>query len=477
MTTMYQIQRKDGQGPSERVAASDLMTACARLSSDGAHALSIENLSEAPVPPQNSTIGGTLVTDDAAKARIHAQHAALRTAGIAVDEGKQLYATGTRMADVGYGTQKARKAEHDAKLPIRDVMAALASTVESEQRDDIECSAAEFGRALSVNGKVSAFGLAVSEQAIRGLATRLESPCLSYVLGIRGRIAAETARGDGADVDAIRADKAQLATILRHECLRAGDVSLKLRTRKGAGDIFAVVSPAYTPADAPELLARIGQGLPSDARGSWAYDPESTSWELRASVWTPTPTNEQCVGEPFEGFVSFKSKDNGAGRLSGGGGVTMLACLNAGTYSADSASVSRTHRKSILVDVGAMLRGSLKAIEVLCEAWGTARDATIEVPTGVRISDAIPGFWRYCLTARGGELAGVLPGRTETHVEGLTRAYAHERRDTDRIVKSDLAQGWTKYIQSAPSDVRRDAESAIGSWLVSDRPVRCEVRA
>ena len=175
--------------------------------------------------------------------------------------------------------------------------------------------------------------------------------------------------------------------------------------------------------------------------------------------------------------MSFKSKDNGNGRLSGGGGVMMLACLNAGTYSADASNVSRTHRKHILFDVESMLRGSLKAIHVLCEAWGTARTESLAIPTGVPINEAIPGFWRYCLTARSSELAGVLPGRTETHIAGLTAAYKHERRNTTDVVKADLAQGWTKYIQGSPSDVRRDAESAIGSWLVSEKPVRCEVRA
>ena len=229
MTTVYEIKRKDGSGEARRVALADLMATCAAMSADGLHPLDIVEA------PKNSTFGGEFVTDDAAKARIMAQQSALRAAGVAVDETQQRYATGVRMADVGYATQGARKAEHDAKQPIADAMAELAEVVRSEERKDVEVSAAEFARNLTVNGKVSAFGLAVSEQAIRGLSTRLESPCLSYVLGIRARIAAEVAKGDHADTSAIHADKAQLAEILQHECKRAGDVTLKLRTRKAAG--------------------------------------------------------------------------------------------------------------------------------------------------------------------------------------------------------------------------------------------------
>jgi len=41
----------------------------------------------------------------------------------------------------------------------------------------------------------------------------------------------------------------------------------------------------------------------------------------------------------------------------------------------------------------------------------------------VPIEEAIPGFYRCMLTARRGELVGVLPGRTATHVEALSAAY------------------------------------------------------
>ena len=195
-------------------------------------------------------------------------------------------------------------------------------------------------------------------------------------------------------------------------------------------------------------------------------------------MWTPTPVSEQAVGEAFEGYVSFKSKDAGNGRLQGGGGVSLLRCLNASTYTADGQSVNRTHQSKILADIGAMLEGSLAAIEALCNAWGLARVTPLDVPAGVSVNDAIPGFWRYCLTSRGSDLAGVLPGRSETHVTGLTQAFHAERRNPRVLVQADLAQGWTRYIQGQPSDVRRDAESAAGTWLASLRAgkVGCDLR-
>lgn len=469
---MFTIKRKDGQGETLTVDSTGLMAACDKLSEGSRYALDIQPAEPTPAPRVNSTFGGALVTDASARTRIEATHTALRAAGVAVDTTQQRYATGVRLADVGYSTQRARKQEHDEQAPLSEAIEALRATVEAEKREDVEVSAAEFGRSLHVNGKVTAYGLDLTEHAIRGLAARLESPMISYLMGLRDRIA--NASGD---VDGATADRRMLAEVLSHECKRAGDTTLQLRTRKGPGDVYAVVSPSYTPADAPALLKRIAPSLPRDARGTWAYDPKSTAWELRASVWTPTPVDEQAVGEAFQGYVSFHGKDAGNGRLRGGGGVLMLACLNAGTYAAESSDVARTHRKHVLLDVARMLRTSLRAVTALCEAWGSARDEVLPIPSGVSINEAVPGFWRYCLTARGSDLAGVLPGRTETHVQALTQAWAGERRDRSRVVKSDLAQGWTRYVQEQPGDVRRDAESAIGSWLVSRSPVRYEARA
>lgn len=430
---------------------------------------------------------GRQVLDEQARTRIESLQGELRKAGVAVDAGRQLYATGTRMARVGYETQADRKVEHDQKLPLHDAAHGLISQVLSERREDIVVTAREFASSLKVNGKVTSHGLSLSEQAIRGLLGRIESPALSYVLGIRDRIAGRVVLMRSIEVPDQRAtcaaenaaDKRQLAEVLEHECRRNPDVELKLRTRRCVGDVFAVVSPSYAVADAPEVLSQILDGLPRDARGSYSYDAASTSWELRASVWTPTPVEEQAVGEPFEGYVSFAARDNGTARLRGGGGVTMLACLNAGTYTAAGSDVSRVHRGKILVDVGAMLDGGLKAIHALCAAWGTAREEVVPVPealTGVPISQLIPGFWWGEFGNRKSELAGVLPGRTSEHVRGLTEAYAAERRDPERLVRADMAQAWTRYIQGQPAPVRRDAEAAVGSWLVSGRPVRFEHR-
>jgi len=67
---------------------------------------------------------------------------------------------------------------------------------------------------------------------------------------------------------------------------------------------------------------------------------------------------------------------------------------------------------------------------------------------------------------------GVLRGSTKSHVAGLVDAFHSERRDSDRLVKADFAQAWTKYIQGQPAPIRRDAEAAVASWMVSGKPVR-----
>ena len=153
----------------------------------------------------------------------------------------------------------------------------------------------------------------------------------------------------------------------------------------------------------------------------------------------------------------------------------IIRCLNASTYTADGQEVSRVHRGNIMLDIAAMTRASMQAINVLCDAWGKARGEAVNVPAGVSLQEAIPGFWRHLLTAKSSDLAGVLVGRSESHVEGLTSAFHQERREPHRLVKADFAQGWTKYIQSQPDTVRREGESAIADWIVNNGRIACEL--
>jgi hypothetical protein len=439
---------------------------------------SIEGDATAPAKPVSASWTST-VSDDTAKARIDAQQAALRAGGLTGighkatgGDGEQFYANGTRMMDVGYATQAGRKAEHDKSMLLADAAHALSSMVRAEGRSDRECSARDFGQAIEVNGKITAFGYSLTERAIRGLFARLEQGkgsvgAMGYVLGLRERIAgAHLTMPEGAERSRIiAASKCEIADVLRKECLHAGDVAFKVRTRNAPHDIFALVSPSYANADAPESMGELVTRLPASARGAFTYDATSTSWELRASVWTPTPVEEQAVGEAFEGYASFRGRDNGTGRWEGGGGVTFIRCLNASTYTADSAKVSRVHRGAVLSDVKAVVDGASAACSILCKAWGVNRERVLALPSGVPIEVAIPGFYRALLTDRR-ELLPVLRGRTEANVEGLTRAYWSELRGERSIVhRSDLAQGWTKYAQSQGVEARSEAEAAIGSWL------------
>lgn len=435
---------------------------------------------ESRIERQTSEFGaGNQVVDSEAKARNERTQEALREAGMDVDSSRQLYATGTRMAQVGYDTQRDRAREHAGKLPVAEAAAQLVNIIEAERRRNITVDAETFGKKLSVNGALAFDGLKLREQAIRGLLSRMESPALRYVLGLRDRIAGEGCK-EAPTPEQKKMDRESLVDVLQRECKRFPGLQLNLRARDGLGDIFAVVSPDYGVADAPEVMPSILDVLPEDARASFSYDPVSTSWEMRANVWTPTPVDMQAVGEAFEGFSSFRGKDNGTGRIEGGGGLLILACLNAGTLVTNSEGVSRVHRKRVLVDLHTMAEGAAQAIVALCKAWSIARGQKIARPADdagklIPLVEAIPGFYRHMLTARKGELVGVLPGRTEGHVKSLALAYQDQRRDTKDITRADLAQGFTKYIQGQATPVRRQAEAAIGKWLVSSERVNYAV--
>lgn len=423
-------------------------------------------------PAGNSTFSKQ-VHDDDAQQRIEQQHEMLRERGVNVDANRQLFATGTRMANIGYATQEQRKREHENMRPLAEVTAALADTVRAERRVNRVVTAGDFATKLSINGKLTFDGYELREQALRGLLLRLESPAAAYVFGVRDRMREEKS------VDARLLDKGIILDTLQRECRRNPRVKLNLRMRDALHDIFAVVSPAYGEADAPAVLPAVTDALTSyqGVRGTSSYDPGTTAWEVRAQVHTPTPTQRQAVGEPFRGYVSVRSRDNGTGRLSGGGGVLLIACLNATVYVAGQNSVSRVHRGRIMVNLSSMVGQAVRNIDALCEAWGMARLDVIELPTDeqgklIPIEQAISGFYRHMLTERRGELVGVLPGRTNTHADALQAVYFDQRRNCDAVTRADLAQGVTRYIQHMPLPVQQDAEVAVAGWLRSERAVQ-----
>jgi hypothetical protein len=419
----------------------------------------------------------TQVVDESAKTRIEAIHEALTANGVQVNASEQLYATGTRMAREGYSTQESRKVKHDRSMPLRDAGEALCQAVRDEQREDIFLSAREAADSIETNGQITLAGKALTETAIRGLLTKIDSPAMTYVIGVGRRILDE-AGNEAPDYAAMLQDRAKIAEVLQYELRRRGDVELKLRTRANPGDIYAVVTPSYVDADAPKLVPSIVEAFSSDAKGTWRYDPATTSWELQASVWTPTTVQEQAVGEPFRGYGSFQSRDNGTGRFRGGGGVEMLRCLNASVYLAKSAKVSRVHRGTILEDISLVVDAAAKSIETLIKIWADSRLQVVALPAPedrpTPIEVAIPGFWRALLTDRRSELQGVLTGKVETHVSNLSAAYFDERRDKSQIVRSDFGQGWTRYIQDLSAPTQRDGEIAISQWLANRRPMRYE---
>jgi hypothetical protein len=463
---------------------------------------SIEALTPEPAPPPPTPIRKAAVVapvasvsvkagevDESAKKRIDEQQKALREAGVKGlgfrgegGDGDQFFRNGTRMLDSAYGLQDSRKAEHEAKIPIEEAAMGLSAKVRAEGREDYLCTARDVANNIEVHGQVKVFGRKLTEQAIRGLTGRCESPALSYILGLYERVASERAKEDSERNDkAIEEDLAKAADVVRHECLRNGDKTLKLRMRANPNDIFACVSPGFAPADAPEVVTQVLGKLPKGAKGTWTYHPVSTQWELRADVWTPTPTDKQAVGEPFAGYASFRARDNGTSRFNGGGGIEVLRCLNASVYVAEMAGTSRVHRGLIMYDIEKMLAGATAAISVLCKAWGQNREIEIPMPVDaeeklIPLSEAIPGFWRSMLTDRRSELVGILPGRTENHVKVLSSTFASERRVPDRLVRSDFGQALTRYVQRFPLPIQREAEATVGSWLLNPKPFRCELR-
>lgn len=456
----------------------------------------IDNLPEVAKAPVFSDFGsGNQIMDHNAAARLSATYDNLEAngiKGIARETTAMGYQPGMRMAEIGYDSQAQRKLDHEGKMPVVQAIEELNSIIASEQRRDVEVTTKELISSVTDTGKLKVLNFNLKDHALKGLFTRLnandagtkdmpvKASGLSRILELQERIATATildeknrqsrvapaiARYDEV-AKMIASDRMELAHCLRHELARFPDIRLKLRVRENPAlqDIFAILSPGYTVADAPLITPEfLKVGVPSDARGNWTYDSNTTAWSIEIATWTPTDTLSQVIGEPVSGMVSFSGKDNGTGRLNGDGGILIIQCLNASLYSAGDVEVSRVHRGKVLFDAQKMLRAALHSINTLSEAWGNNRKIVIEPPSTMTLEQAMPGFWRALMNK--GDLVSILPGRKENHVKGLTRTYFDERRDNDRLIRSDMAQGWTKYIQDQPNNVRREAEQAIGSWL------------
>jgi hypothetical protein len=423
----------------------------------------------APAAPANST-WGEQVMDDVARTRIEEQEKAFAAAGVTINRAEQAYASGTRMADIGYQTQTDRKKAHE-KLPLAvDEMAHLEEVIRAEKRHERIVKARDMAKLLSINGALKVDGFKLRENAIRNLVARIESPALRYLLGVRDRITSQDASPEQKTHD-----KALLLSTLQGELERFGDVELKLRLRDGVGDCFTVVSPTYAVADFPTARPIIARNLPDGARGKVSYDRTSTTWQVQVESFTPTPVQLQAVGEAFRAGGSVRSGDAGFDGYEGGSFLELLRCLNATTFLAELEAASRRHVGNVTRDLPALIRAAFRGVEAAMAVWGAARADVIAIPTVkeelVPIEVAIPGFYRAMLTARKGELVGVLPGRTDGHIVQLAQHFTAERRTPDAVTRADLANGWTAYQQTFPAPVQRAAESAIGSWLSRREPV------
>lgn len=400
------------------------------------------------------------VADPEAAERITAQRTIMADRGHGISSDVQLYATATRLADVGYATQAARKADHESLSLVRDAAAQLTETIENERRRDIECTADDIASSLVItrDHQVKILdGYRLGSTGLRGLLSRIDSPAFTYASALGDRDS--------------RVDASILATILERELTRQAGTKFKIRVRESIGDVYAAVSPSYGVADAPTLLPMILAELPSDAKASWSYDAASTSWQIRVEVFTPTPTTEHAVGEPFRGYSAFSGRDNGTSRLRGGGGIVLIICLNASEYVSQNDETSRVHRGNVLYDIPAMVRAARASIDTLALAWGTARETVVQAPALIPIEEALPGFFRAMLSERKSEYVGVLPGSREIHVKALAEVFPTERRNGAQLVKADFAQALTRYAQKFEHDVQRNAEKATGLWLASERPL------
>jgi hypothetical protein len=367
--------------------------------------------------------------------------------------------------------QLAPKHDHDHILRASEAVKELVSLVKAEARRDIQITAGDLSKHISLTtGKISAFGMKLTMQAIRGLFFRLESPATGYVFGLNDRMIEADRKGNQAAKDA---DRQWMLETIQFELSRQSDKKLLLRLRESAGNIFAVLSPSYENADITTIYPEILAAIPETANGSFAYDPGSTGWDVRINL-NRSDAIDKVVGEPVSAFASLQSRDNGTKAFAGYGGLLILACQNGMTYAAKTKATRRVHKSGIQYDIPNILAATGESVATLAKAYGAGRYHV--VPSIGNEAECVRGYYAWLLRDRRSELQGIIPGRFNDHAPDMVHAFQEQRRNGSQITRADLMNGLTKFVQRESSVVRRDAEAAIGKWLVGNGRLECEAK-
>ncbi len=394
-------------------------------------------------------------------ARVTEDRAAASAAGFAI--ANTVFELGTLVNETGVANLKKSRAEFDSLPSVSDGLRQLADTIAAEQRRDRVSSIRDLmytndGR-LGRRGTNPSNAATFTDSSYLDLTGRLDIPATAAKF-----LRKSQPLGAG-------------AAIINHRIGEAGDDSVLVRARNrksGEGrNIFAVLSPKYTPIDLNDIASKLLDVRAfKDAKIDVSYDWETTQAILDITFHTDTDAGNAACGEYFKAGVRLKTADNGTGSLQASSYLVRNLCLNFIILDEAEIKLDRiVHRGSLdsRLDrlVAAVAKGST-SIEHFASKWSAANAEVIDVPAiPSKVVEEIKA-WADCSTEE--RVAGLVNGYAKQTGFQLTQqqagiiagAYGRDvMTGGDTITKAGVINAITR---SAHEDMSRWTGDALERW-------------
>lgn len=298
--------------------------------------------------------------------RIERQGAWLTKAGFALEP--PLYAPGTRVLPVGDRNFRIERQRVESLPVFPDAASHVTRVIAREQRADTPVSLHDLH--LSDRGT-----LRVQEQELGLEVDAFQQLAILGGFGIGARYLSECCPAP------LR------ATNVNAQFQRAPNRSILLRTRAADADtrqVFAAVTPTYTPVDTDLVLGTVGSAL-ADAHTEMVYDGTGIA---ATALWMPDQVVDLAAGDIFKAGVRISTDDTGRGRVRITAVVFRNRCLNLliigeGTIET-VAAVHKGDAAAILDRVRLGVGAAREKIAEFLVAWGHARTVMVDAEQLIR---------------------------------------------------------------------------------------------
>lgn len=481
-----------------------------------------------PPPPVLPNISaGDIYAAGAERSRADAE--AMRRAGFSPAE--PYYERGSRVNSTGVENARRSRVEHEKKPLVTESTAELVDVIRAENRRILIVEAGKLG--MNEQGRLTcastqlqgtkepgpAIALPMTMAAFRGLTTSLGYGGANYLARCpvrqRARDFEDWRRVISNEDPAARAEAIEIATAIAESqgqepsrfvarAVPKSDARIALRVRDkrdGNAEVFAAVSPSYSPFDSDiiadairracsstrEITGTVGgseiKADLSQARGRTSYDGTKARFEVM--FHSNVQPQHYVAGEFFKAGVLVRTDDTGGGACKLHAVVWQNLCLNllcidrCGRELATIRHVGDVF--SLTKKFEAAFGKALKSLEHFLRAWGYACEDEVLVSTRRAAPDqdipqsidkALPGLFNGILEA--GLVA--VRGRRDTIINKLVECWEADDSGAKLkgLTRASLVNAFTRLAHTmsfddpwAEDEIQRDAGKLL--WGRGDR--------